>query len=922
LYIEPLREYVQNEEEKIIETKDIDIIFSNIEQIHSINAELLKELEDRLRNWQSSESNHDVGDIFLKLSPFLRLYLTYIKNYDKANTRIKSLMKSNKTFKAFCQERKGMDLNRYDLTDFLIMPVQRIPRYILLLQELILNTPPTLKDYATCTTALKVLKDVATSVNGNMGDTESSHQLLKVQRSFLKEGNIDIMAPGRKFLKQSTISIISPTRVKKIPYTLFLFSDILVIAKKNVLGNYQLKAHVALLVINVKDIEVAPIEDDDPAYYFELIAPSKVMVMCARTKAEKQSLMHDIRSAKNTMLIERGTTLFNQMKAKHHRTVVVFSGQVTEISQDGVQDVKENFFTQTFVAGTNFVAPEAENKEPDISPRDGKKHKRHRTNDDADEISDSEFQALSSYILPTPPRASMKPSNSNPNSLQSSMDSITNNTATTNNTNNNASNGSQSSPVTPRRKLDSSSRNSSSENLMANVSPNGGNSPPVAPRRKLDNSSRNNSNSGAEPKSPPNTGGQSPPISPRRKLSASGVHTNMANNNNVIIEKHEEIVTVLTLDSNLPKDTETNGTTSTSAQNTPRHVSQNSTHKNSPKAVMTNFANSIQRAFSTKSKKKRTDSINKESNLASSNGSDIGPAPTSPTSPPERTHKPKNRSDNARKFLKGLFQLRSARAKNASKSQELTTGNNLIKSQDINFNTAPNSTEVTSDSSSPTQSTSTSPRETQQPRYEPLVQTTNGQRDSRPLPLPRARSPTYLADNLSNSGSSPKVDNDNFSLRQRASTDAHRSKRLPAPPVPPRRTKPKLTGTLSNVGSTDDVMSDAVDAMPQIGPGVLSDDNLFVPSRDYRVIERRRVELHRSKSVATLNELLRGLDPSLLAEINGTASNTNDNTHNKPSSPNGGTNSGPGSYLSPKGDVKRRSVSMRDVHLPLEESSE
>ena len=68
------------------------------------------------------------------------------------------------------------------------------------------------------------------------------------------------MAPGRKFLKQSTISIISPTRVKKIPYTLFLFSDILVIAKKNVLGNYQLKAHVALLVINVKDIEVAPIE--------------------------------------------------------------------------------------------------------------------------------------------------------------------------------------------------------------------------------------------------------------------------------------------------------------------------------------------------------------------------------------------------------------------------------------------------------------------------------------------------------------------------------------------------------------------------------------------------------------------------------------------------------------------------------------
>jgi len=35
-----------------------------------------------------------------------------------------------------------------------------------------------------------VLKDVATSVNGNMSDSESSHQLLKIQRAFLKEGNI------------------------------------------------------------------------------------------------------------------------------------------------------------------------------------------------------------------------------------------------------------------------------------------------------------------------------------------------------------------------------------------------------------------------------------------------------------------------------------------------------------------------------------------------------------------------------------------------------------------------------------------------------------------------------------------------------------------------------------------------------------
>jgi len=576
------------------------------------------------------------------------------------------------------------------------------------------------------------------------------------------------------------------------------------------------------------------------------------------------------------------------MKAKHHKTVVLISGQVTEISADGVQEVKEDFFTQTFVSDTNFATSEPEKNDGQFSPRGGKKHKRHRTNDD-DEISDSEFEALSSYILPTPPRASLKP---NRNIVNNAIGRTELHTNSAPNSPNNATlqiNDSQSPPVSPRQKL--GSRNNSSENLTANGSLNG--SPPVAPRKKLDDSSRTNSSSGAENKSPPIAGSQSPPVSPRRKF--SGSNTNMQGSG-LIVEKHEEVLTVLTLD-NVPQDSAANETNNPSAPQT--------THKNSPKAIMTNFANTIQRAFS-KSKKRRA--VSTSSPRANAIVTDAAHAPTSPS---VRTHKPKNKSDNARKFLKGLFQLRSARSKDTSKSQEIVTGDTLDKSQDSVLS-APSCLENNMDLSSPSQSGSTSPREVSSPRNSPVPPGPQPRRETRSVSAPR---PSFVADNLNTSGT---IKAEQISPRQHAFSDAHRSKKLPAPPVPPRNTKPRLTAANATTGGADDVMSDALDALPRFGTGVLSDDNICVPSRSYETSERRRAELHRSKSVATLNELLRGLDPSLLAEINAPANNNNAPPQNKSGQNN--TNSGSSSYnQGAKFGQRHRSISARDIHTTSEE---
>ncbi len=67
----------------------------------------------------------------------------YVNNYDTAIKTISVELKCNARFKTYYDEmRETPECRKNDLKAFLIQPVQRIPRYELLLRELIRKTPP------------------------------------------------------------------------------------------------------------------------------------------------------------------------------------------------------------------------------------------------------------------------------------------------------------------------------------------------------------------------------------------------------------------------------------------------------------------------------------------------------------------------------------------------------------------------------------------------------------------------------------------------------------------------------------------------------------------------------------------------------------------------------------------------------------
>ncbi|XP_037540534.1 FYVE, RhoGEF and PH domain-containing protein 1 [Nematolebias whitei] len=115
-------------------------IFSNICSIYCFHQQfLLPALQKRMEEW---DSNPRIGDILQKLAPFLKMYGEYVKNFDQAMELVNTWMERSSQFKAIIQEiQKEERCGNLTLQHHMLEPVQRIPRYELLLKDYLHRLP-------------------------------------------------------------------------------------------------------------------------------------------------------------------------------------------------------------------------------------------------------------------------------------------------------------------------------------------------------------------------------------------------------------------------------------------------------------------------------------------------------------------------------------------------------------------------------------------------------------------------------------------------------------------------------------------------------------------------------------------------------------------------------------------------------------
>ncbi|KAM7405365.1 hypothetical protein PAMP_012633 [Pampus punctatissimus] len=181
-------------------------IFSNIYSIYCFHQQfLLPALQKRMEEW---DSNPRIGDILQKLAPFLKMYGEYVKNFDRAMELVNIWMERSTQFKSIIQEiQREERCGNLTLQHHMLEPVQRIPRYELLLKDYLHRLPEDAPDYRDAQKSLELIATAAEHSNAAIRKMERMRKLLKVYE--LLGGEEDIVNPTNELIKEGHILKLS-----------------------------------------------------------------------------------------------------------------------------------------------------------------------------------------------------------------------------------------------------------------------------------------------------------------------------------------------------------------------------------------------------------------------------------------------------------------------------------------------------------------------------------------------------------------------------------------------------------------------------------------------------------------------------------------------------------------------------------------
>lgn len=136
----------ENRAHPMFPPETVQHMFSNIKSIYKFHNDfLLPQLEERMQYW---DSNPKIGDIMKNFAPFLKMYTEYVKNFDYAMNLINTLQNKVPRFASIINEIQKLDeCAKLSLAHHMLSPIQRLPRYELLLKDYLRNLTEDNPDY-------------------------------------------------------------------------------------------------------------------------------------------------------------------------------------------------------------------------------------------------------------------------------------------------------------------------------------------------------------------------------------------------------------------------------------------------------------------------------------------------------------------------------------------------------------------------------------------------------------------------------------------------------------------------------------------------------------------------------------------------------------------------------------------------------
>ncbi|KAK1168181.1 rho guanine nucleotide exchange factor 17-like [Acipenser oxyrinchus oxyrinchus] len=225
-YMRPLK---QPENSFICDPSLVDEMFFQIPEILEHHEQFLEQVLVCVHDWHAKQKVGDLLTESFSKDILVNIYSAYIDNFLNAKDAVRIAKEAKPAFLKFLEQCTRENKEKQALADLMIKPVQRIPRYELLVKDLLKHTPEDHPDHPFLLDAQKNIKRLAERINKgrkNAEEVERETRVLQEIESHV-EGIENLLNPQRKFLRQEMVVEVKAVGGKK-DRSLFLFTDLLI----------------------------------------------------------------------------------------------------------------------------------------------------------------------------------------------------------------------------------------------------------------------------------------------------------------------------------------------------------------------------------------------------------------------------------------------------------------------------------------------------------------------------------------------------------------------------------------------------------------------------------------------------------------------------------------------------------------------
>uniref|UniRef100_A0A8D0KYI6 Vav guanine nucleotide exchange factor 3 n=1 Tax=Strix occidentalis caurina TaxID=311401 RepID=A0A8D0KYI6_STROC len=294
---------------RFLSASEFDTVFINIPDLVKIHRNLTQDINDSIVN----KNDQNLYQIFINYKERLVIYGQYCSQVEIAISCLDNISKTKEDVKLKLEEcSKRANNGKFTLRDLLVVPMQRVLKYHLLLQELVKHTTDPMEK-ANLKLALDAMKDLAQYVNEVKRDNETLREIRQFQLS-IENLNHSLLQYGRP-QGDGEIRITTLDKRARQDRHIFLF-DLAVIVCKRRGDNYEMKEIIDLQKYKITNNPTTDKENKKWSYGFYLIhiqGQNGLEVYC-KTKDLKKKWLEQFQMALSNIRPEYADTSFHEFK--------------------------------------------------------------------------------------------------------------------------------------------------------------------------------------------------------------------------------------------------------------------------------------------------------------------------------------------------------------------------------------------------------------------------------------------------------------------------------------------------------------------------------------------------------------------------------------------------------------------------------